>query len=107
VRADIQPDGTLANPKVAAEKGSDGLALDEHGNLYTTAKEGVAVWSPEAKQIALIPVPESPANMKFGGEDGRTLFITARTSLYAVEMSIAGDDLNELDSRSGTRDQQK
>ncbi len=89
--AAIQPNGSLAGKRIAAEKGSDGLALDEHGNLYTTAKEGVIVWSPEGRQIGLIPVPEEPANMTFGGKDGRTLFVTARTGLYAVEMSVRGD----------------
>jgi gluconolactonase len=89
--ATIQPDGSLADRKLAAQKGSDGLALDEHGNLYTTSREGVVVWSPAAEQIALIPVPESPANMKFGGREGRTLFITARMGLYAVDMNVRGD----------------
>lgn len=87
----IKKDGGLANQRVAADKGSDGLALDEHGNLYVTSKNGIAVFSPDAKQIALIPVPESPANMKFGGKNGRSLFITARTGIYVLEMNVRGN----------------
>lgn len=90
-RYSITADGGLANQKVAAATGSDGLAVDEHENLYTTGTDGVVVFSPDAKQIALIPVPERPANMKFGGPDGHTLFITARTGIYAVEMNVQGN----------------
>lgn len=89
--ARIQPDGSLADKRVAADKGSDGLALDEYGNLYTTARSGIMVFGPDAKQVAQIAVPEEPANLKFGGNEGRTLFITARTGLYAVEMNVRGD----------------
>ena len=88
-RYSIEPDGSLSNQQVAATRFSDGLTLDEHGNLYTTSKEGVRVFSPDAKEIALIQVPETPANMTFGGVDGRTLLITARTGIYAVQ--VRGD----------------
>ena len=88
----IEPDGSLTDQELAADRGSDGLAVDEQGNLYVTGRdEGVLVYSPEAKQIAKIAVPERPANMKFGGPDGRTLFITARTGIYAVEMNVRGN----------------
>lgn len=87
----IGADGSLSAPQLAAPKGSDGLALDEHGNLYITVKEGLAVYSPEGGEVTQIAVPESPANMKFGGEDGRTLFVCARTGLYAVAMNVRGD----------------
>jgi len=89
--AEIQADGSLANPSLAAPKGSDGLTLDELGNLYTTSKEGVEIFGPGAKRIGLIPFPETPANLTFGGSDGRTLFVTARTGLYAMPMKVRGD----------------
>jgi len=90
-RYQINADGSLSNRQTAAPRFSDGLTLDKHGNLYTTSDEGVRVFSPAAKEIALIPIPETPANMTFGGSDGRTLFITARTGVYAVPMNVTGD----------------
>jgi gluconolactonase len=89
--AKINADGTLSDPKVAAKVGSDGLAVDARGRLYTTAKEGLAVHDADANQIGLIPVPESPSNMKFGGVDGTTLFITARTGAYLVKSKTPGE----------------
>lgn len=67
----------------------DGMCIDERGNIYSTG-EGVNVWSPDGLPLMTIEVPEQPANVCFGGRDGRTLFITARSSLYAVEMSVGG-----------------
>ena len=90
-RYTIQADGQLTNQQVAADRFSDGLTLDEHGQLYTTSNEGIRVFSTKGQEIALIAVPETPANMTFGGRDGKTLFITARTSVYAVDMNVRGD----------------
>lgn len=101
-RYSIAADGSLTDQRVAAEQGSDGLALDERGNLYTTSKQGVTVYSPNAKLISTIDVPESPANMKFGGNDGRTLFITARTGIYAVPMQVRGG-VSKQPSQKGRR----
>jgi gluconolactonase len=78
----IQPDGTLADKKLFAEQGSDGMTLDANGNLYLTS-EAVDVYDPSGKKIRTIDVPEKPSNVCFGGKEGTTLFITARTSLYA------------------------
>lgn len=87
----IGPSGRLSDQQVAAARFSDGLTLDEHSNLYTSSDEGVRVYSPAGNEIALIPVPETPANMTFGGPDGRTLFVTARTSVYTIRMNVRGD----------------
>ena len=89
--AKVNADGTLSEAKVASKLGSDGLAVDERGNLYTVTKEGIAIHDAEANQIGAIAVPESPSNLKFGGIDGKTLFITARTGAYIVEMKVRGD----------------
>lgn len=86
----IQPDGTLAEKKLFVPQGSDGMTLDEKGNLYLTGSGGVVVYDPNGQKIETIAVPENPANMTFGGKDRNMLFITARTSLYAVPMSIKG-----------------
>lgn len=64
----------------------DGMCVDDRGNLYTTGEAGITILSPDGERLASIDVPEQPANVCFGGKEGRTLFITARTSLYAVEM---------------------
>jgi len=85
----IQDDGSLTDRRMIAPEGSDGMTLDEQGNLYLT-QAGVHVYSPQGKRIATIAVPERPANVTFGGPDNNTLFITARTSLYAVPMSVKG-----------------
>lgn len=67
------------------DKGTpDGIRVDVHGNLWTTAGDGVHVVSPEGQLLGRILTPETPANLTFGGPDGNTLFITARTSLYSI-----------------------
>lgn len=85
----IQADGSLTGRKLAAPEGSDGMTLDEKGNLYLT-RGGVRIYSPEGKLIATIETPERPANVCFGGKDRKTLFITARTGLYSLKMSVRG-----------------
>jgi gluconolactonase len=85
----IQSDGTLADKQLLTESGSDGMTMDEKGNIYITAG-GVKVYNPSGKLIQEIKTPESPANVTFAGPDFRTLFITARTSVYAVPMSVKG-----------------
>jgi gluconolactonase len=57
--------------------------------LYVTAN-GVAVYSPEGKLLGTIPVSETPANCAFGDADFQTLYITARTSLYRVRLTVKG-----------------
>lgn len=85
----IRPDGRLANKKLFVERGSDGMTMDEKGNIYLTDKS-VFVYDPSGQLIEEIKVPEAPANLTFAGKDGRMLFITARTSIYALEMSVRG-----------------
>lgn len=81
---DIQPDGALANKRLRCELGSDGMTLDEAGNLYLTGK-GVTVFGPDGKQVEHIEVPESwTANVSFGGKDHKTLFITASKGFYSI-----------------------
>ncbi len=73
-------------------RGGDGLTVDSNGNLYLTqpALQAIQVVSPNGKTLGLIHVPESPSNACFGGKDGKTLYITARTSLYAAPMQVKG-----------------
>jgi gluconolactonase len=73
-------------------RGGDGLTVDTRGNLYFTqpALKAIQVVSPEGKTLGLITFPESPANCTFGGPDFKTLYVTARTSLYRVKMTATG-----------------
>ncbi|MEK7676190.1 MAG: SMP-30/gluconolactonase/LRE family protein [Verrucomicrobiota bacterium] len=87
---DIQPDGALANKKLFCELGSDGMTLDNEGNVYLTGK-GVIVFDQTGRQIEHIAVDEPwTANVSFGGPDKRTLFITASKGLYAIRMRVKG-----------------
>jgi gluconolactonase len=86
---DINEDGTLSNKKLFAPEGSDGMTIDNQGNIYLTT-DVVAVYNSKGEKIETIQIPETPANVTFGGKDKRTLFITARTSLYSVRMRVRG-----------------
>lgn len=86
---EVSQDGQLGKKLFQIEHGSDGMCLDVKGNLYTTSGK-IQVHNPDGKLIETIDVPEGPANCAFGGEDMKTLFITARTSLYSVRTVNAG-----------------
>ena len=66
----------------------DGIRCDELGNVWSSSGDGVQIFSPAGQLIGRILLPESAANLAFGGPTGRTLFMTARTSLYAVETLV-------------------
>lgn len=85
----IQPDGTLSDRTFFAPEGSDGMTIDQQGNIYLTMGK-VWVYSPQGELIAEIEVPEHPSNVCFGGEERDTLFITARTSVYTLKMNTKG-----------------
>ncbi len=85
----INKDGTLSNKKIFAPKGSDGMTIDNEGNIYLTTST-VEVYNKKGQKIETIEVPELPANVCFGDKDKRTLFITARTSLYSIKMRVKG-----------------
>lgn len=70
--------------------GGDGLTIDSKGNLYITSALGLQVFDPQGKLLGIIEFPEQPANCTFGGKGNKTLFVTARTSLYSVEMEAQG-----------------
>ncbi len=85
----VNADGTLRDRMLFVAKGSDGMKLDRNGNVYLTAG-AVWVYNPAGKQIAKIEVPLRPTNLCFAGPDGRTLFITARSAIYAVKTTVGG-----------------
>ena len=72
------------------DTGGDGLTIDTQGNLYITSGLGIQVYNRDGKLLGILSFPEQPANCSFGGPDNQTLFVTARTSLYAVEMGATG-----------------
>ncbi len=97
MRYEVQPDGKLAAGRVFFDMASaegqealDGIKVDQAGNLYVSGPGGVWIVTPEGKHIGMIEAPELPANLAWGDEDGRTLYMTARTSLYRVRLNIPG-----------------
>ncbi len=90
---EVAPDHSLRNGKLFAtiEPGvPDGIRVDESGRLFSTAGDGIHIFDPEGKLIGKIPVSETPANLCFGGADRKTLFITAKTSLYRIDLRTRG-----------------
>ena len=85
----IQSDGTLKDRELFCESGSDGMTLDQHGNVYLTSGS-VKVFSPEGNQIGDLKFPENPANVVFGGKDLKTVYVTARTGFYSLDMAVSG-----------------
>jgi gluconolactonase len=86
----IQADGSLSGKTLFCNMGSDGMTLDERGNLYLTG-QGVTAFNPKGEKIAHFDVPEGwTANVCFGGKDGKTLFITASQGIYGLRMNVRG-----------------
>ena len=86
---DIAGAGKLTNKKLFCNLGSDGMTLDNLGNLYITGN-GVTVFNSQGEQIDHIAVPEKwTANVTFGGENFSTLFITASKSVYTLKMNVS------------------
>ena len=83
-------DGTLSNKKLFCSMGSDGMTIDNEGNIYLTGR-GVTVFNSAGEKIEHIPIDAGwTANVCFGGPDRHTLFITAQTSLYSLRMRVKG-----------------
>ena len=71
----------------------DGIRTDEKGNIWVAAKE-VYAYSPQAKLLGEVDLPETPSNLTFGDGDFSTLFITARTSVFRVRIGVKGASQN-------------
>ena len=81
----------LLDMNVEAPGGPDGMKADSEGNLYVTGPGGIWVATPEGEHLGTIEFPQAPANLCFGGEDYRTLFVTARTGLYSIRVNVPGN----------------
>jgi len=96
-RFDVAPDDTLTNPRPFADMSADpaegvpdGMKIDTKGNVYCTGPGGVWIFSPAGKYLGKISVPEVAANLAWGDADAKTLFVTARTSLYRIRLNVPG-----------------
>ena len=85
----INADGSLSDKKLFAMEGSDGMTIDNEGNIYLTT-DAVQVYDSQGTHKETITLPERPSNVCFGGKDKHTLFITARTSFYSIKMRTKG-----------------
>jgi gluconolactonase len=81
---------TLQQPDKVKNSGGDGLTVDTKGNLYITSRLGIQVFDPKGTLLGILTFPEQPANCTFGGKDLKTLYVTARTGVYAVPMEATG-----------------
>ena len=88
---DVQDGRRCKNGRIfkAIEPGlPDGFRVDEHGNVWTSALDGVHVYSPAGRRIGFLPTPAKVGNLCFGGDDGRTLFVLATTSLHSIRTTV-------------------
>ena len=99
---DVGPDGLPTNEREFARtnvdadgnrlrgisNGPDGFTVDPVGNIYAAVQNAVWAWSPSGERLFELNMPENPTNLTFGGNDGKTLFITAGSSLYGIELNI-------------------
>ena len=88
-KSTVDQDGTLTNLKLFVNVGGESVTEDAEGNVYVAAGQ-IYVFNPEGKPIDTIDVAERPSQLLFGGADRKTLFIAARSSLYAVRLRYAG-----------------
>ena len=93
----LAADGSVTEGKVFADftaegtgNAIDGIKVDTAGNVYISGPRGLWIVSPEGKRLGLISGPERPHNFAWGGDDGRTLYLCAHTSIYRVRLNVEG-----------------
>jgi len=97
IRYEVHPDGTLSGGKVffdatsePSEDAWDGMKVDQNGNIYLSGPGGLWILSPEGKQLGLIVGPEHPHNLAWGDNDGKSLYLCAKSGLYRIRLNIPG-----------------
>lgn len=98
IALDVQADGKLTNRRnfgkyqglKTTESHADGIAVDNDGRVYVGIEPGVQVFSPKGEALGLIPTSQRPQNLAFAGPDKKTLYLTGRTALFAVQMLAQG-----------------
>ncbi|HSK16409.1 MAG TPA: SMP-30/gluconolactonase/LRE family protein [Gaiellaceae bacterium] len=97
MRYEVDAPGDLSNATVLydmtdapGEDAIDGLKVDEEGNLYVCGPGGIWVLSPDGGHLGTLRLPEAPHNLAWGEEDGRTLYVTALTSVYRLRLLVPG-----------------
>ena len=94
---DVAPDGSLTNGRIFGEELGgkhegvpDGIKVDKDGNLFVTGPKGIWVWDAKGNHLGTIAMPEQPANLTWGDNDYKTLYVTATTSVYRLKMKTQG-----------------
>jgi len=94
---DVASDGSLTNGRIFGEEPGgkhdgvpDGIKMDKEGNLFVTGPKGIWVWDAKGNHLGTIVMPEQPANLTWGDQDYKTLYITATTSVYRLKMKTQG-----------------
>jgi gluconolactonase len=97
MRYEVNADGTFSDGNVffdmtsaEGEDALDGMKVDQRGNLYVSGPGGLWIISPEGKHLGTIVAPEHPHNFAWGDDDGKALYLCARTGLYRIRLNVAG-----------------
>jgi gluconolactonase len=96
-RYDVKPDGTLTNSQMLIDMSADtapgitdGMKVDTLGNIYSSGPGGIWIITPDGNHIGTIHTPESVTNLAFGDADKKTLYITARPTIYKIQVKVPG-----------------
>jgi gluconolactonase len=94
---DVAWDGGLSNGRIFGQEPGgqhegvpDGIKVDRDGDLFVTGPKGIWVWDPQGHHLGTVEMPEQPANLAWGDDDYRTLYVTATTSLYRLRTKARG-----------------